>query len=219
MLRGILNKFCDRLQDYKYEGYKLSLKDNVNAIKEELSAEEQFLESVIKAEGFWKKYKNIIITLISLVVIAIVANLVMESIKENKLLEANEAYVKVLKDPSDSTALAKLKDSNPALYELFVFQNSIKTDNIEKLNSISGDIKDPVLKDLISYQKASLEQKGLDSYSIKSSSILKNLALLESGFLLLEEGKIEEAKSSLMSIPQNSQLKSVADALIHYSGK
>ena len=197
----------------------MSLKDNVNAIKEELSAEEQFLESVIKAEGFWKKYKNIIITLISLVVIAIIANLVMETIKENKLLEANEAYVKVLKDPSDSTAIAKLKDSNPALYELFIFQDAMKTDNIETLNNISGEIKDPVLKDLLSYQKASLEQKDLDAYSIKSSSILKNMALLENGYLLLEKGKIEEAKLSLMSIPEDSQLKSVADALIHYSGK
>ncbi len=197
----------------------MSLKDNVNAIKEELTAEEQFLESVIKAEGFWKKYKTIIITLVSLIVIAVVANLIMNTIEENRLLDANEAYVKVLEDPSDSTSLATLKDSNPSLYELFIFQNAMKKNSVEELNNISTQIKAPVLKDLLSYQKGALEKKDLDTYSIKSSSILKNMALLERGYLLLEDGKIKEASSPLMSIPENSQLRSVADALIHYSVK
>ena len=191
----------------------------MNVIKEELTTEEQFLESVIKVESFWKKYKTIIIALISLAVIAIIANIIMENIKENKLLEANQAYIKVLKDPSDLVATAQLKDSNPALYELFVFQNAVKTNSIEALEGIVNNIKDPVLKDLISYQKASLEQKNLDTYSIKSGSILKNMALLERGYLLLKDEKIKEASSALMGISENSQLKKVSDSLNHYTGK
>jgi hypothetical protein len=135
------------------------------------------------------------------------------------LLKANEAYVKVLKDPSDVASLAELKDSNPALHELFIFQNAMKTDTVEALSGISSQIKDPILKDLLSYQKASLEEKDLETYSIKSSSILKDIALLERGYMLLEEGKIKEASSALMSISENSQLRSVADALSHYSVK
>jgi len=37
----------------------LSLKENIEAIKEELTVEEKFLESVIKTESFYKKNKKL----------------------------------------------------------------------------------------------------------------------------------------------------------------
>ena len=42
----------------------MSIKDDVNYIKNELSSEEKFLESFVKTERFFKKYKKLIVVLI-----------------------------------------------------------------------------------------------------------------------------------------------------------
>ena len=39
----------------------MSLKEDVNYIKKEISAEESYMESVFKIEKTWKKYKTSII--------------------------------------------------------------------------------------------------------------------------------------------------------------
>ncbi len=49
----------------------MSLKDNVDYVKEELNSEEKFLESFVKVERFYNKNKIIIITVI-VVLIALV---------------------------------------------------------------------------------------------------------------------------------------------------
>jgi len=47
----------------------LSLKENIGMVKEELTAEEQFFEKAVVTERFVKKYKNVMIG--SLVVIVL----------------------------------------------------------------------------------------------------------------------------------------------------
>ena len=197
----------------------MSLKENLNAVKEELSAEEQFLESVIKAEGFWKKYKKIIISIALILFLVIAARLIMEYL-HNKAVEAsNRAYAKVLQNPDDKESLKILKEKNPRLYEAYLFSQTIKSNDPKKIDTLISNLSDPYLKDLSSYQIDSLLKKGLDEYSQKEDAILKELAIYQSGYLLIKEGKIKEGRAKLAQIQKNSPLYGLAQNLSHYRGK
>ncbi len=193
----------------------MSLKENVNAIKEELTTEEQFLESVIKAEGFWKKYKMPIIIVATVVIMGLLAKAIMGYIAEQNLISANEAYSKVVDNSTDKEALSTLKSKSPALYELYLFNQSMKKGEVAALEEVKTKLSDPILGDLLTYQIASLKEK----MSPSDIDIAKELALFEEGFLLLKANKIKEAKAKFAQIPQNSSLKSVVENLNHYMGK
>ena len=194
----------------------MGLKENVDAIKQELSAEEQFLESVIKAEGFFKKYKKLLIALAVIIVTAAVVYTLYSSMKVKNLNKSNEAYITLQENPTDAEALTTLKAKNPKLYQLFLFSNDIKSNDVAKLDSLASGVSDPILKDLIAYQKASLTKEALSAYSLKQEALLKELAKLQEIYLLFKEGKSDEAKSLLAQIPENSPLQQWAQSFKHY---
>lgn len=198
------------------KGKTLSLKENIEAVKKELSAEEQFLESIVKAEGFWKKYKKLLIALAVLVVVAALGMALYNTIKEQSLKASNEAYSTLQKNPTDKEALETLKSKNPKLYQLFLFSNEMKSADVAKLEALSSQISDPILKDLLSYQKASLSGKGLSSYAMKQDALLKEFASLQEAYNLFKEGKSKEAKTLLAQIPESSQLQQIAQSFKHY---
>ena len=70
----------------------MGLKENINAVKEELSTEEQFLESIIKGERFFKRNKKIIIGGLVLVALGIGGYIINDALKTQKLKESNIAY-------------------------------------------------------------------------------------------------------------------------------
>ncbi len=194
----------------------MSLKENIEAVKKELSAEEQFLESIVKAEGFWKKYKKLLIALVVLVIVAALGMALNNSMKEQSLNASNEAYTALVSNPTDKEALATLESKNPKLYQLFLFSNEMKSADVAKLEAISSKISDPILKDLLAYQKASLSGKDLSSYSVKQDAILKEFASLQEVYNLFKEGKSKEAKALLAQIPESSQLQQIAQSFKHY---
>lgn len=193
----------------------MSLKENVNAIKEELSTEEQFLESVIKAEGFWKKYKKIIIAVAVLVVVGLLSKVVMDYMQERNLEASNKAYNLLLNDSNDAAALATLKSTSPKLYEMYIFKNSMATSDVSVLEKSQTDIKDPVLKNLITYQIASLNKK----VSAVDAGVAQEFALVQEGYQLLKENKIKEAQAKFAQISADSSLRSLVSNLTHYMGK
>jgi predicted negative regulator of RcsB-dependent stress response len=190
----------------------MGLKENIDAVKKELSTEEQFLESVIKAEGFWKKYKKLILTIISLLIIGVLAYTLYQSIQEKNLIAANKAYITLQTNPDDSEALAILESKNPNLYELFLFSRQIKNGD----KSLDSKITDPILEDLLEYQKASVSKSGLKEYSQKQNALLKEFASLEEVYILFKDGKNKEAKAILDQISENSSLGQLAQSLKHY---
>ncbi len=193
----------------------MSLKENVNAIKEELSAEEQFLESVIKAEGFWKKYKKIVIALAVILVVGLLAKVLVAYIHDGNIESSNKAYNALLKDSNDADALATLKSKNPKLYEMYLFKTSMESKDVATLEKVKATITEPILKDLLLFQIGSINKKVVPS----ESGIAKEFALLEEGYLLLQENKIKEASAKFAQIPANSTLQSLVKNLKHYSGK
>jgi len=198
------------------QGKTLGLKENLDAVKKEISTEEQFLSGIIKAEGFFKKYKNLLIALVVIVFIALIVLSLYKSKLEKSLVASNEAYITLLENPTDKEALETLKTKNSKLYQLFIFSQEVKINDLEKLKSLDTQITEPILKDLLTYQEASLSSEGLSSYSMKQGAILKEFAKLQEAYLLLENGKSKEAANVLKQISYDSPLNQVAESLKHY---
>jgi len=191
----------------------LALKENIEAVKKEIGTEEQFLESIIKSERFFKKYKK---SIISVAVVAVLAGTTYTSlniIEENRLQTSNEAYNKLLKNPNDSESKTVLKEKNERLYNFYRFQKALETDDIKVLKEISEYKEDPVISDLASYQLAGVEGK-----SDYKSELLSGFIALQEGYNLLKEDKVKEAKLKFAQIEMNSPLKNISNNLEHYQG-
>lgn len=192
----------------------MSLKENIKNVKEEIGAEEQFLESVIKGERFYKKYKRQIQVFVVVVVLGALGYTGFNIIKTRNLRLSNEAYEQLSKNPNDTKSLATLKDKNTNLYNVYQFKEAIKTNNIEKLKEISKDKSNELLADISKYQ---VEQ--IQNSKTVNSELLKGFSLLEEGFDLLKENKITEAKLKFAQIDSNSPLFKIVKNLEHYQGK
>lgn len=203
---------------YSKKGLTLGLKENVDALKQELSTEEQFLESVIKAEGFFKKYKTALIAALVTVVAAIVIYLAIDYIHNRDLAQSNQALAALLQNPADEKALKLLREKNEALYEVYRFSVAAGSMKAEQLAELAGKSKDPVLRDLATYQANVLKEsaEGLDAYSRKQDALLKEVAILDEAYLFFSQGKNDEARKRLAQIPLTSQLQGIVQSFAHY---
>lgn len=198
----------------------MSIKEQVKFVKEELTQDEKLLEGLIKVERFYKKNRLAILALSISVVIGGIGYGVMEYVKEQHLLKANSALIKLQSNPSDSSSLKNLKEYNPSLYELYILKEATTSGDIKKLEELVSS-KDETISDLAMYHvaifKNSLSQ--IKDYRLKSTSLLKDLALFDEAYLLLKSGKVDEAKSRLAQIQETSSVKPVAKMLEHYGVK
>jgi len=196
-----------------YEGLSLALKENIEAVKQEIGTEEQFLESIIKSERFFKRYKKPILVIGTLLIVigGIIAT--MNIIKENRLTKSNIAYNTLLKNPTDKTSENILKENNERLYNFYKFQTALAKNDKTVLKELAAYTKDPVISDLASYQLAGLNGSKTDS------KLLGGFIALQEGYKLLQKNKIEEAKMKFAQIDLNSPLKNIAKNLEHYQGK
>jgi len=191
----------------------LGIKENLKAVKEEISTEEQFLEGMIKGERFFKRNKVYIIGLLASVVVATASYGAYNVWEQERLKSSNEAYAILLKDPMNENALRTLKEKNSALYELLMFQTAVTKGDVESLKQLSMQSKNPIIKDLITYQLAQA-QEGM----LPKSELFAGMVLLQEGYALLKENKIADAKMKFAQIEANSPLRQIAQNLEHYQG-
>lgn len=189
----------------------MSMKENIDFVKEELNSEEKFLEGFVKVERFYKKYKALIIGLISLLVIFAIAFNVKNYLDGENKIKANEAFSKVLKDSKDTKVLEVLKDTNKNLYDLALFINAKKEDK-------AIDVNVKYLKELSAYQKALTDKNTdqLNTLSMQNDFLLKEFAIFNKALILAQEGKYKEAKVALNLIPQTSKAYELSKLLRHY---
>ena len=189
----------------------MSIKENVDYVKTELSSEEKFLENFVKGERFFKKYKTLIFGIIAATIIGFIIVFVKNILDESNKLEANIAFNKVLENSNDTQALADLKEKNPELYDVALFLQA-------KKDAKSVDINVPLLKELSKYS-AALANKNiseLDNLSMQNDFLLKEFAIFNKALFLTNEGKFNEAKTTLALIPQTSKAFELAKLLNHY---
>ncbi|RXK04692.1 hypothetical protein [Halarcobacter bivalviorum] len=189
----------------------MSLKENVDYVKNELSSEEKFLESFVKIERFYKKNKMIII-LIAIVIIGLVIGMfATKQIQASNKLEANIAFNKVMENPKDTEAQNILKDKSLQLYEVALYAQALE-------NGKFNDTELKYFKELVAYQKA-LEENSiekLNTVSMEKDFLLKEFAIFNKALLQAKEGKFEDAKATLKLIPADSQVNDLVTALNHY---
>ncbi|WP_375722634.1 hypothetical protein LXN10_08580 [Arcobacter sp. KX21116] len=188
----------------------MSLKDNMDFVKEGLNSEEKFLESFVRVERIFKKYKLIIISAVVLIVLALVAMYLTSYFKEQNKIKANIVFQELLKNPNDEKALETLKGLNVNLYDIILYSQR----NSKKDISINAKF----FKELYAYEKAMKEQNAnkLGDLSMENDFLLKEFAIFNKALILAENGKYKESKDALKLIPETSQVKDLVALLNHY---
>ena len=188
----------------------MSIKDDVNYIKNELSSEEKFLESFVKTERFFKKYKKLIFGLIILAIVGSVVFLVKTKLDEKNLYEANIALSNFLEN-GNQNSLDQLKEKNRDLYEIALYLDA-------KNEFKNADINLKYLKELLDFQVALLNsnQSELDLVSKKADFLLKDYAIFNQALILVNNQKYAEAREILGKISQDSRAFELATLLKHY---
>jgi predicted negative regulator of RcsB-dependent stress response len=194
----------------------LSLKDDLKSVKQELNSEEKFLESSIKLERFYKKYKFFIFGGLIALLIGIGWYQYSAYAKEANLQAANEAFLTLLKDPESTSAKDTLKDKNPDLYALYSFSNAIKDNKIDQLDAVIEEQR-AFISSVAGYEKASKQEslEPLVEYA-NSSNTLKELAALQATYLYIQDGEYEKAKNMIDQIPANSKMATIVNMYKHF---
>lgn len=198
----------------------MSLKNDIEMVKEELSSEEKFFEKAVITEKFVKKYKNVIIGSIVAIVIVVGANIVYNINEAQRIDAANTALAELTQDAKNSAAQARLESLSPTLYDVWSYSQAVATQNVEALKKLSKS-NTPIVNDLALYETAQELQsiQELDAYASKQDAIFKDLAVVQSAILLMNEQKVDEAHDKLSTIASNSPLAQIAKLLSHYGVK
>ncbi|MEA2018892.1 MAG: hypothetical protein U9N59_10635 [Campylobacterota bacterium] len=185
----------------------MSLKEDINYIKEEISTEESFMEKFFKTEQFYKKYKNTIIGGVSVIVIAIAGFYISSYLTEQNKIEANKAFNTLLTDSTNKEAIAILKENNLKLLEVINFtKNSTSNTDIE------------FLKELDLYSKA-MKENNIDKISAVSQNqnfLLKDFAIFNKALIQTQNEKYLDAKETLKQIPESSDIVALSKMLAHF---
>ncbi|STO99317.1 hypothetical protein [Helicobacter canadensis] len=190
----------------------MSLKQNVDYIKEEINNDEKMLEGLIRFEGWFKRYKIPLVIIVAFLVILGVGYNINQYYQE-QLKEKNASlYQKALL--GDEVAIADLKDSKSLLYDLYLYQKALKENNATILKELESS-KDPMIAKLSKQQNMSLNQ-DLKELNSKDSN---EVGYLEAAFLEIKKGNTKEAKAILAKIPSDSAIKEIANSLEHLTIK
>ena len=198
----------------------MSLKENLELVKDELNSEEKFFEKAVVTERFVKKYKKPLIGVVVAIVLVVVGNLAYNASEQNRIESANETLATLQKNPKDELALARLESLSPALHDVWLYSQAIVDENAAELEKLKSS-KALIVNDTSRYEAAEFKEDlaELEAYSEKQNAIYKDLAVVMSAILLMQEGKIETAHNKLAMIGANSPLAQVASALMHYGVK
>ncbi len=198
----------------------MSLKENIQALKEELNSEEKFFESAVRTERFVKKYQKPMIASVIVVFLSLGGSVVYQMLHDAKVERVNVALNTLLMNPSDQNALKELSSQGGSLYELYSLSKALHDNDVKTLQVLQSANSSEV-SDIASYESAVLSKdtKALDVYSKKQGSIYQELAVIELAVSSIQKGDIKAAHSSLASIKEDSAVYPLAQMLSHYGVK
>ena len=198
----------------------MSLKENIEMVKDELNSEEKFFEKAVMTERFVKKYKKPLIGVVVAIVLVVVGNLAYQASEQNRIESANKTLALLQKNPANKVALVKLESLSPKLHDVWLYSQAIANENAAELEKLKNS-KALIINDTSIYEAAQNKKDltSLEAYSEKQNAIYKDLAVVMSAVILMQDGKIEDAHNKLEMIGQTSPLAQVATALMHYGVK
>ena len=198
----------------------MSLKENIQAVKNELNSEEKFFENAIRTERFVKKYQKPLIIAVVAVVVGLGAYVAYGVYADRQIKKANEALVTLLLDPSDAIALKTLSNSSEELYDLYRLSQAVK-ENDHKMLDVLKKSKSLEVSDIATYENAIIggDLKSLDEYSKRQNGLYQELAVVQLAVAALKKGEIGMAQQQLSTIKQESPLYELTQNLNHYGVK
>jgi hypothetical protein len=196
------------LINFLQKGKKLSIKDELQYVKEELNSDEKLLESAFKLERIYKKHKIKIWAILVILIGGFGTSASIKAYKEHKLNSANEAYLKLQTSPDDKEALKQLKENNPKLYNLYIYSQAISKKDEKILQELSK-VDDKLLLDLTKYHLNILKNRAGES------KYYKDLSIIEKAYENIKAGKKAKARELLSMIDVKSPLLNIANLLKH----
>lgn len=198
----------------------MSLKENMEALKEELSSEEKFFESAVRTERFVKRYQKPLMALVAASLLAVGGAIGYQAYTDAKLESSNTAFNLLLVNPADTQAEQTLKNDNPELYDLWKLSRGIAQNDVSILEGLKNSEAFGVA-DIASYEAAAIkgDTQSLEQYTKKQGALYKDLALLELAVAAIEKGDVASAHQKIALISEDSPLYQVAAALSHYGVK
>ena len=186
----------------------MSIKDDVNYVKKELSGDEKVLESAFKIETLYRKHKLKIWGAVIAVILFFGGTAAMDAMHEAKLVKANEAFLTLQTNSEDANALKVLKEENPALFELYSYATAVKKQDLATLGSLAKS-SNSVIADASAYTAGVLNKKPVDS------KLYREMALFEEAYVAIGTGDIKTAKDKLELIDERSPLGVITSFLKH----
>ena len=189
----------------------MSLKQDIDYVKEELTSQEQFLSNFMKIERFFKKHKMKLISLAVICILGIFGMIAKNYFHEQNKIASNKAFLAFLNNPSDATALANLKDINEEFYQIATYM-------IAKKENKEAKIEVKYLKELNEFDTAlkNNDIKKIEALSMNEDFLLKEYAIFYRALILAQNGKFAEANKVINLIPKDSNMKELANLLKHY---
>ena len=190
----------------------MSIQDTLNEAKKELTNDEQMLASAFKLEKLYKKHKVKLYSVLTIATLYIIGTTIMDTLAQQKLERANSAYITLSKDAKNQTALDELKSNNPALFDLYTYQEAIKNSDKESLKTLSKE-NNKIIADISTYHLAVLEGKPVES------ELYHDVAVIHNASLLINQGKVADAKNELELIDEESPVYNISKMIKHYTIK
>lgn len=193
------------------------MKENVKTIKDGLNSEEKLFETVVNIEKYYKKYKLIIWAMVIALVAYFIVSAVNASNEEDRIKEANRAFVILSKDAHDAKALTLLEKNSKALYDLHRFHEAMKSADVQTLKSLRSS-KAFAIADMAKYQYAMLsgDNKALLKYINGGAIYFKDIAILNAASTYIKQSKLADAKKLLNKIDARSPFFEQAEMLMHF---
>ncbi|WP_104761521.1 hypothetical protein [Helicobacter cetorum] len=193
----------------------MSIKNDLEQVKEEFRSDEKLLEGAFRIEKFYKRYKWFLLFIV-VAIIAYFGDQKLQSYQqEQKSERITQVYNEVLQSPNNTALQEKLQEVAPELYDLYQFSKASEQNNIQIFKKLLHSSNE-VVKTLATYTYASLSK---DKNLLKNSSVLKELSTLqEVGLLYKDNSKdsIVQAHKILGAMPLNSSLYAMITILKHY---
>ncbi|MGX3097970.1 hypothetical protein [Helicobacter sp. 23-1046] len=213
----------------------MSIKKDLEQIKDSFDRDGQILESAFRFEVLFKRYKKILFAFGVIVIVGIIAWLANTAITQSKHDKAAKAYYDLLNanENEDSENLLRIiKENNPVLHDLYVLSHNPSEEQFLALT----DSQNAFIAKIATYQNAQnavakilqeLESNQEQSFNPKLDEALKSLdsiddkhlkafALLQESVLLLREGRTQEAKHKAQLIDENSPFAKFGELIKHY---
>ena len=198
----------------------MSLKTDIEMVKEELSSEEKFFEKAVVTEKFVKKYKNSLIGSVVVIVLLVAGNIAYTISEQNRVTEVNTILLELQAKGANTATQSRLESLSPILYDVWLYSKAIVNNDMSSLKMLKSS-KSLLIEDLASYELAQQEGSltALNNYGSKNEAIYSDLAKVEAAVLLMNEKKINAAHTKLSQISLTSPLAQVAKTLMHYGVK